>query len=433
MTVLPLLRRAFVAILFLLPVLPAHAEVAFQQITSPRGISAWLVEDYSVPLVTIRFSFKGGTSQDPVGKEGLANLMTYLFDEGAGDLASEPFQIALDTAGAEMGFAADLDAVHGSMRMLADQRDQSLALLKLAIESPRFDAEAVDRMRDMALADLIAAAQDPTTEANRLWTETLYGDHPYARPIAGTVETVTALTPDDLRAFHKAMFARGNLYVGIVGAISAEDAAATLDLLFGNLTEQPDLKPVADVEPTYGQSLKIDYDLPQTAIYLAYPSLKRDDPDFLAASLMNEILGGGSFTSRLTTELREKRGLTYNVGSSLQTLDHSESLIIGTATRSVEALPVVQDVVAEMAANGPTEAELAAAKKYAIGSYAINELSSSVSIAQTLVLLQMKGLGIDYVSDRARQIEAITLAQVKSVAARLLETKPTVLMLGPKG
>ncbi|UJW87682.1 insulinase family protein [Devosia sp. SL43] len=429
---LPMLRRALFAALFILPALPAHAEVAFQQITSPKGISAWLVEDYSVPIVTIRFSFMGGTSQDPEGKEGLANLMTYMFDEGAGDLTSEPFQIALDTAGAEMGFAADLDAVHGSMRMLADQRDESLALLKLAIESPRFDVEAVDRMRDMALSDLIAAAQDPSTEANRLWTETLYGDHPYARPIAGTVETVTALTPDDLRAFHKAMFARDNLYVGIVGAISADEAAATLDLLFGNLPQQPDLTPVSDIVPTYGQSLKIDYDLPQTAIYLAYPGIKRDDPDFLAASLMNQILGGDSFTSRLTAELREKRGLTYNIGSSLQTFEHADALIIGTATRTTEALAIIEDVVAEMATNGPTEAELAAVKKYAIGSYAINELASSSTIARTLVGLQMKGLGINYVSDRTRQIEAITLDQVKAVAARLLGTKPTVLMLGPK-
>ncbi|WP_236898988.1 M16 family metallopeptidase [Devosia sp. SL43] len=432
MIMLPMLRRALFAALFILPALPAHAEVAFQQITSPKGISAWLVEDYSVPIVTIRFSFMGGTSQDPEGKEGLANLMTYMFDEGAGDLTSEPFQIALDTAGAEMGFAADLDAVHGSMRMLADQRDESLALLKLAIESPRFDVEAVDRMRDMALSDLIAAAQDPSTEANRLWTETLYGDHPYARPIAGTVETVTALTPDDLRAFHKAMFARDNLYVGIVGAISADEAAATLDLLFGNLPQQPDLTPVSDIVPTYGQSLKIDYDLPQTAIYLAYPGIKRDDPDFLAASLMNQILGGDSFTSRLTAELREKRGLTYNIGSSLQTFEHADALIIGTATRTTEALAIIEDVVAEMATNGPTEAELAAVKKYAIGSYAINELASSSTIARTLVGLQMKGLGINYVSDRTRQIEAITLDQVKAVAARLLGTKPTVLMLGPK-
>lgn len=432
MPLLPALRRALAAaLLLLLPMLPAHAEVAFQQITSPKGISAWLVEDYSVPLVTIRFSFTGGASQDPAGKEGLANLMTYLFDEGAGDLPSEPFQIQLDAAGAEMGFAADLDAVHGSMRMLADQREQSLALLKLAIESPRFDAEAVDRMRASAMSDLAAAAQDPGTEANRLWTETLYGDHPYARPVAGTLDTVPGLTPDDLRAFHAAMFARDNLYVGIVGAIDAEEAAATLDLLFGSLPQQPQLKPVADIVPNYGQSLKIDYDLPQTAIYLAYPGIERDDPAFLAASLMNQILGGGNFTSRLTTELREKRGLTYDINSSLLTLEHTNSLIIGTATRSADALDVIEAVVARIATDGPTQAELAAVKKYAIGSYAINELGSSVAIAETLVGLQMKGLGIDYVADRARQIEAVTLDDVKAVAARLLGTKPTILLLGP--
>lgn len=424
-------RLLAVTTILLAPMLPAHAEVAFQQITSPKGVSAWLVEDYSVPLVTIRFSFLGGSSQDPVGKEGLANLMTYLFDEGAGDLPSDAFQIQLDAAGAEMAFAADLDGVHGSMRMLADQRDQSLALLKLAIESPRFDVEAVDRMRSMAMSDLAAASQDPGTEAGRQWSETLYGDHPYARPVEGTVETLPDLTPDDLRAFHQAMFARANLYVGIVGAIDAEEAAATLDLLFGSLPEQPQLKPVPDIVPSYGQSLKIDYDLPQTAIYLAYPGVRRDAPDFLAASLMNQILGGGNFTSRLTTELREKRGLTYDISSSLLTLQHTNSLIVGTATRSADALAIIQDVIARMATEGPTEAELAAVKKYAIGSYAINELGSSGAIAATLVSLQVKGLGIAYVADRQREIEAVTLADVKAVAAKLLGAKPTILLLGP--
>ena len=431
---LPFRRRLVgfaAALLLLLPVLPAHAEVAFQEITSPKGINAWLVEDYSVPLVTIRFSFAGGASQDPVGKEGLANLMTYLFDEGAGDLVSEDFQIQLDAAGAEMGFTADLDAVHGSMRMLADQRDASLALLKQAIENPRFDSEAVERMRALAMSDLVAAAQDPGTRAQEQWAQTLYGDHPYARPVGGTLDTVPGLTPDDLREFHQAMFARDNLYVGIVGAIDAETAAQTLDLLFGSLPQQPQLKPVPDIVPVYGQDIKIDYDLPQTSIYLAYPGIERDAPDFLAASLMNQILGGGNFTSRLTTEVREKRGLTYNVSSSLLTLEHTDALIIGTATRSPETLDVIEDVVAGMAKDGPTEAELAAVKKYAIGSYAINELGSSVAIANTLVALQMKGLGVDYIAERTALIEAVTLNDVKAVAAKLLAAKPTVLQLGP--
>lgn len=413
---------------------PAYAEVVFQDITSPKGIHAWLVEDYAVPIITIRFAFEGGATQDPAGKEGLANLMTALFDEGAGDLDSDAFQIKLDDAGAEMGFAADQDALYGSMRMLADQRDEALGLLKLAIEAPRFDQNPIDRMRAQIVAGIVAAAQDPGTAAQQLWAKALYGDHPYARRSQGTEASLATITADDLRAFKTANFARSNLHVGIVGAIDAKTAAATLDLLFGALPEKPDLVEIPDIQPTLGQDLHVNYNLPQTAIYMAYPGLKREAPDFYAASLMNQILGGGSFSSRLTDEVREKRGLTYGINSSLMTLKHANALIVSTATRSdraAETLGVIKDVIAKMAKDGPTAEELASAKKYAIGSYAINELSSSSAIANTLIGLQLRGLGMDYINERAGLLNAVTVEDVKAVAAKLLDVKPTILQIGP--
>lgn len=438
MSFLPSLRRfALVAApaLLLLATLPARAEVEFQQITSPQGIHAWLVEDYAVPIITIRFAFAGGTTQDPAGKEGLANLMTYLFDEGAGDLDSDAFQIALDAAGAEMSFAADLDAVYGSMRMLADERDAALDLLKLAIEAPRFDQNPVDRMRAQVLSSIAIAAQNPATAAQKLWTETLYGTHPYARPGEGTAGTLATITTDDLRALHQALFARDNLHVAIVGAIDAETAAATLDRLFGSLPEQARLTPVPDISPVLGQDLQVEYPLPQTSIYMAYPGITHTDADYFAAVLMNEILGGGSVLSRLTDEVREKRGLTYGVGSSLLNLQHANSLVVSTATRAdraTETLGVIKDVIARLAAEGPTEAELASAKKYIIGSTAMQELSSSQAIAGTLVGLQLWDLGIDYLPGRSALINAVTVDDVRAVAIRLLGAKPSVLLLGPQ-
>ena len=437
MSFLSALRRlALVAIPALaLATLPARAEVQFQQITSPQGIKAWLVEDYAVPIVTIRFAFDGGTTQDPAGKEGVTNLLTYLFDEGAGDLDSDAFQIALDTAGAEMSFAADLDAVYGSMRMLADSKDAALDLLKLAIEAPRFDQNPVDRMRAQVLSGIAISAQNPATAAQKLWTETLYGEHPYARPVDGTAETLPTITPADLQAQHQALFARDNLHVAIVGAIDAEAAAATLDLLFGALPAEAKLVPVPDIAPVLGQDLQVDYPLPQTSIYMAYPGITHTDPQYFAAALMNEILGGGSVLSRLTDEVREKRGLTYGVSSSLLNQQHANALIIGTATRAdraTETLAVIKDVIARLAAEGPTEAELASAKKYTIGSAAMQEMSSSQAIAGTLVGLQLWDLDIDYLPRRAELINAVTVADVKAVAARLLGVKPTIMLLGPK-
>ncbi|ODT07613.1 MAG: zinc protease [Mesorhizobium sp. SCN 65-20] len=428
---------ATLALVFLvLPaVVAARAEVKIQEVKSDKGITAWLVEDYSVPIVAVRFLFDGGSSQDPAGKEGLANLMTGLFDEGAGDLDSDAFQNRLDEAGAEMGFSESNDAVGGAMRMLADEQDEAFELLKLAVEKPRFDQAPIDRIRSQIVAGIVANARDPETEASRKWAEAIYGEHPYARPDQGTEKSLGTIAADDLRAFHKSNFARDNLHVAVVGAIDAETLKKRLDQVFGDLPEKSEMRKVERVEPKLGQTLQIEYPLPQTSLQLVYPGVPRDAPDFLAAALMEQILGGGTFSSRLFDEVREKRGLAYSVSSALINQEHSSSLIIGTATRSdraAETLAVVRDVVRKMAEEGPTAEELEAAKKYMLGAYAINNLDSSRAIANTLVDLQTDELGIDYMQRRIDLISAVTLDQVKAVAQKLLSVEPAVMILGPK-
>jgi len=178
----------------------ADAAVSIQDVVSPKGIHAWLVEDYSVPVVTIRFAFGGGTTQDPDGKEGLASLMTGLFDEGAGDLDSEAFQEKLDDAGAEMSFNADRDRIYGSMRMLASEKDAAFGLLELAVEKPRFDQKPIDRIRAQLVSRIRASENDPDTQAAIAMSKALYGDHPYSRRTDGTPETLAKITSDDLTA-----------------------------------------------------------------------------------------------------------------------------------------------------------------------------------------------------------------------------------------
>ena len=430
-----LLARALVTASWIVVFAPqAHAEVAIQEVKSDKGITAWLVEDYTVPIVSIRFAFEGGSTQDPDGKEGLAELMTGLFDEGAGDLDSDAFQIKLDDAGAEMRFGAGRDTIYGSMRMLAERKDEALDLLRMAIEAPRFDAAPIDRIRSQMVSGIVAGARNPETTAEVKWAEALYGDHPYARRDEGTEKSLTAITAEDLRAYHRNVFARENLHVSVVGAIDAATVKRELDKLFGGLPEKPALRPVAKIDWKLGQEVRVDYALPQTSLQLAYPGVARDAPDFFAAFLMNHILGGGTFTSRLFDEVREKRGLAYGVSSSLVTQEYASGLIISTATRSdraAETLAVVRDVVRRMAEEGPTEAELAAAKKYVIASYALNNLDSSSAIASTLVSLQTDGLGIDYMQRRGALIDAVTLDQVKAAARKLLTAEPSVMVLGP--
>ncbi|MCP1198503.1 pitrilysin family protein [Notoacmeibacter sp. MSK16QG-6] len=413
---------------------PASAAVKIQEVVSPGGIKAWLVEDYTVPLVSMKFAFKGGSSQDPDGKGGLAKLMTGLFDEGAGDLDRAAFQDALDVSGAEMGFTAGIDEITGSMTWLAEREDEAVRLLTLAVNDPRFDDEPVKRMKSQFLTSLIAEERDPNTIAGRKWRKEIYGDHAYARDSDGTKETMAGLTADDLRAFHKSQFARDNLMVAAVGAISAEKLGERLDQIFGDLPAKAKLQDVPDLEPKFGHVVHYEYPLPQTRLSLLYPGVEREDPRFFAAYLANHILGGGTFSSRLYDEVREKRGLAYGVGSNLSNFDHTSTWGIGTATsadRAAETLDIIRGEVKKVAETGVTQQELDAAKNFVVGAYAIANFDSSASIAGTVLGLQLAGLPIDYIDTREETIRSVTLDEVNEEARRLLSVEPSLLVVGP--
>ncbi|NGO55984.1 M16 family metallopeptidase [Allomesorhizobium camelthorni] len=430
----PLASLLLAIFLLILPPLTAHAAMTIQEVKSEKGINAWLVEDHTAPIIAIHFVFDGGNAQDPAGKEGLANLMTGLFDEGAGDLDGDAFQVKLDDAGAEMSFEAQRDGIYGSMRMLSEQQDAAFDLLRLAVNRPRFDQAPIDRIHAQVLSGIVAHERAPKTIAQHKWLRAIYGTHPYSRPAEGTKESLAGITPADLSAFHKATFARDGLHVAVVGDIDAKTLSEKLDQLFGDLPQKQTLAPVADFAPKLGQQVEVDYDLPQTSLQLAWPGVKRSAPDFYAAVLMNEILGGSPFTSRLFEEVREKRGLAYGAYSSLVDHRHSNALVVTTATRAdraAETLSLVRKVVKQMAEGGPTEAELEAAKKHVIGAFAINHLDSSGSIAATLVDLQLDKLGIDYIQRRAALIDQVTLDEVKAAAKKLLSAEPAIMVVGP--
>ncbi|WP_048648603.1 M16 family metallopeptidase [Nitratireductor soli] len=416
--------------------LPARAAVEIQDVTSDRGVTAWLVEDHSLPIITFQFAFKSGTVQDPQGKEGMANLMAGLFDEGAGDLTFDVFQKRLEELGAEMSFQAGSDTIIGQIRMLAENSDAVLDLLHLAVTRPRFDADPVERIRSQIAVGIRSDERNPNKQGYRALEQAVYGDHPYARPDEGTLESLASITPDDLKTFHARVFARSNLTVGVVGAIDAAALGAALDKVFGDLPEDAQLTPVETMQPKLDQEVRVDYPLPQSTLQLVYPGIERDDPEFFAAYLMNQILGGGTFSSRLFNEVREKRGLAYGATSYLNSRDYAQTLAIQTATSSEQAgaaLTVIGDVVDGMRDEGPTQKELDEAKTYVIGSYPINNLDSSTAIARTLVGLQQDDLGIDYIQRRADLINAVTLDDVKKAAQRLLSAKPAMLVIGPAG
>jgi zinc protease len=410
-----ILLGAIMTIAFTPP--PARA-VGIQEITSAGGVTAWLVEDYTVPVVTMNVAFRGGAAQDPEGRAGLANLMSGLLDEGASDLDSRAFQARLEDLSINLSFDAGSDAFYGNLRTLAQNTDEAFELFRIAVNEPRFDAEPVERIRGQVMAGLRQAESNPNEMAGRLWAETLFGDHPYGNVVEGSTDSVGAITADDLRTFHERTMARDNLYVVIVGAITADAAKAALDKVFGALPEHADLAPVAEVTPAVGQVAHEDLNSPQTVIRLGGIGLLRDDPDFIAAYVADQILGGGVFSSRLYTAVREERGLAYSVGSGLLPYEHSGAFIAATSVDAANAgltIDLMREEIERYATEGPTAQELARAQDYLVGNFALR-FDSSQKIARNLLQFQLDDLGIDYIDRRNELIRAVTIEDIRRVA-----------------
>jgi zinc protease len=415
---------------------PARA-TTIESVVSPGGIKAWLVHEPAVPLITVEFAFAGGAVQDPPGKAGTANLTASLLDSGAADLDSNAFSDRLERKAIEMGFTAQRDTIRGSLRTLVENRDEAFDLLRLALTAPRFDAKDVEVSRAQILSLLRRETTNPGDIASHRWWETAFEGHPYGRPVNGTPETVPNITIEDLKAYTHRVLARGNLKISVVGDIDAETLKPLLDRVFGALPETPDLAPVANAVPQgLGQRIDVSLDVPQTVVDFGGPGIARNDPDFMAAYIVNHILGGGSSDSRLYREVREKRGLVYSVSDSLVWLDHAALFIGGTATRADragETVDLIQKEIRRLAENGPTAAELAEAKSYLNSSFALN-LDTSGKIAAFMVQIQLDGLGTDYFTKRPEMINAVTLADAQRVAKRFLDKGLLVTVVGkPQG
>jgi zinc protease len=390
-----------------------------------------------VPLITLNYAFRGGTSQDDASKSGAAHFAADLLDEGAGELDSKTFHERLENHAIELGFQVGRDTFHGSLRALNEHRDEAVDLLRLALTKPRFDAEAVERVREQELSVLRRDTTNPNDLASRRWWQTAFPGHPYGRETKGTLETMARVTVDDLRDYVRRVFARNGLKVSIVGDVDEKTAGEIIDRAFGGLPARNDLKAIPDTTPRgLGRRIVIDVDVPQAVVTFGGPGIARSDPQFMAAYIVNHILGGGSFSSRLYKEVREKRGLAYGVSNSLVWFRHAAVVLGGTATRAdatADALAVIEQETKRMAENGPTAEELAAAKSFLKGSYALT-LDTSGKIAAQLTQIQIDNLGIDYIQRRSSLIDAVTIEDAKKAARRLYGSGMLVTVAGrPKG
>ncbi|MGB3146585.1 MAG: pitrilysin family protein [Paracoccaceae bacterium] len=414
--------RFVLTVVFLALSQPAMAEIKITEVTSPGGIKAWLVEEHQIPFVALELRFRGGTSLDAEGKRGATTLMTSLLEEGAGTLDATGFAQAREALAAEIKFDADADGIAVSAQFLTENRGKGVDLLRLALTDPAFDQPSIDRVKGQIQSLIQSHDTSPDQIADESFARAIMGDHPYASSELGTAQSVAALTRDDLFAAKAAGMALDRVYVSAAGDITADELGALLDHLLGGLPAEGAPMPPRAMPVFSGQTSYVDFDSPQSVVRFGQAGLAADDPDFFAAYLLNQILGGGGFSARLMTEVREKRGLTYGIYASLVPMDLADlwqGSFSASTDKVAEAVKLVKEVWADVAANGVTETQLDAAKTYLTGAYPLR-FDGNSTIAAILVGMQVMGYPSDYPATRNQRVEAVTLADVNRVARERL-------------
>ena len=396
-----------------------------QQVRSPGGIAAWLVQEPSLPIIAIRFAFDGGSSQEPAGKEGVAGLLAAMLDQGAGHLSGAAYQKQMEKLAARISFDSDRDAFFGNFESLTGNLGKSSELLKLAINAPTLEPATLERTRAQFLARASLEAGDANKLANAQWMAQTFPGHAYSRAIAGTPDSIKAVTRDDLAGYRTRILAKRSLHVAAVGDIDANTLGKVLDDVFGDLPAEPQLTAIADVAPVaVPKPVVVKFEGPQSVAIFGRQGVARNHPDHMPALVLTQILGGGSSEARLVQEVREKRGLAYWVYSILYTFKHASVLIGGVASPNEEvgkSLELIRSQFKALAENGPTQKEVDSAKSFLIGSYVLS-LDSNAKIAEQMLRSQLQGLGPDFIAQRKAGLEKVTRADVARVARSLLAT-----------
>ncbi len=410
---------------------PVYAAAQIERVISPGGVEAWLISDPSVPVISVDFMFVGGASLDPEGKEGLASLSASLLNEGAGDYDSQAFLGRLADQSITMNFRAGADSFGGTLKTLARNGDEAFELLGLALHAPRFDTEAVERMRSELIAGLQQAARNPNQIVSKAWRQAAFGGHPYAQSAQGNQDDLGQIAIADLKKFAKEHLTRSRLIIGVCGDVTPEQLAVYLDKAFGALEvgEPPPVIPETTVQSQ--GVVVIDQDIPQSIVLFGHGGPKRSHPDYFAVRLVNYILGGGGLTSRLVDEVREKRGLAYSIHTYLNPLRQAGLISGRFGTQNDlahQALDVVRAEWDRLARHGISAGELADAQTYMTGAFPLNMTTTS-SIASLLTALQYHDLGIDYLERRNDLINAVTLEQANRVAAEFFDSDQLLITI----
>ena len=396
------------------------------------GEQVWFQEDHTVPMVAFTVSLPAGSAYDPAAKAGLAAFAAYMFNEGAGPLTSEAYQAQIANRAIQLSMSPDRDWLVLSVSTLSSQAREAFRLFALALQHPRFDADAVERVRAQMIQSLAQDQSDPAAVAANRFYRVYFGNHPYAHPINGETGSLAAIGAADLKAFARAHWVRAGARIAVAGDIDARALTALLKSTFDPLPASAPPAPPPVVHPGAPGETDVAMAVPQPTAIFGLPGLARADKDYLAGYVANYIVGGGGFSSRLTYEVREKRGLTYGIATGFSDF-HNGGVVLGQVATRQDAmdtsLAVTRGVLADFAAHGPTSAELADAKTYLTGSYPL-AFASNAGIAAQLGAFQRAGLALDYVGRRNGLIAALSLDDVKRAAARLFDPRHMTVVVG---
>jgi len=426
-------RLAFAIALAFASLAPAYAQaqsesaasrygVDVERVVSPGGIEAWLVSDATVPMIVMRAYWRGGSASEPENLIGVTSVMADMMTEGSGAMNANAFKERLQDLNMSLSFGAGWDGIGMSLTTLSENRDAAFEMARVALNEPRFDAEPLARIKRQMLVGLRTRETNASYLANLALDQALYPDHPYARRT--NREGIEAINRAALQQRHAALFNRASLQVTIVGDISAADAGRAIDTIFAALPQgvrppEPPQATLAAPTPLIVRTLP----QPQSLVLFAGPGIQDEDPDWIPLAVANYILGGGGFSSRLMSEVREQRGLVYGIGTGPSIRDHLAVVRGSAQTENGDVREAVEVIRAEMArlhADGATQTEVNDAITYLTGSFAL-DLDSNVKIASVVHGYQAAGRGIDYINHRNDLIRAVTLADVNRVIRRLFD------------
>ena len=416
--------------IFLLYENPSKA-IDFQSLESEKGIKFWLINDKSLPLISMSFSFKGGAMNDPKEKTGLTNLMTSLLDEGTKEFTSEEFKLFMKENGVKIYISTRKDKVEGTFQVVSSQKEQGFWLLHESINNALFRPEQINKVKSQIEASIKIDESDSSTIASDKFNELFFSDESMQKKVKGTLGSIKNILRADLMKSYKKNFTKNNLVIGIAGDIKSDLATKYIDYVFGDLpvskekVKQPNIKSLKS-----GQEV-VEMETPQSTVVFGQRGLGRKSPDYFKARIVNYVLGGGGFQSRLYKEIREKNGLVYSIYSYLMPYEKDGLIVGGFQTRNKtvgETIDKLRNEWLKIKEKGISKKELDNAKAYYKGSFSRN-LISTLSLSKLLMTVQYYDLGENYFLERDNIIDNINIKDVNEVATNLFDEDQLFFMI----